>query len=142
MLKTLPWGSSLTKLGLFWERFSTLPYLYGIISRIMFNYPQMWMNAPAVLVRTEDLAVTSSTDTTVLASQDSTDLTARQVKVCTFYNLQFFYISHKNKQWLKNTKMICVIYTYTRVYVDISPVGCRGYRHPSSVPAPSPLGAR
>ena len=44
---------------------------------------------PAVLVRTEGLAVTSSTDTTVPAYQDSADLTARQVKsqharVCSF----------------------------------------------------------
>ena len=51
----------------------------------------------AVLVRTEDLAVTSSTDTTVLANQDSTDLTARRVKVFTFYSVQFFIISGKNR---------------------------------------------
>lgn len=66
----------------FLEYFSILPDLYGIIS---FNvYRKTWMNVPAVHVRTEGLAVTSSTDTTVSADQDSADLTARQIKVSTF----------------------------------------------------------
>lgn len=44
-------------------------------------YRQMWMNVPVVLAGTEDLAVTPSTDTTALANQDSTEVTARQVRV-------------------------------------------------------------
>ena len=60
-------------------------------------YRQTWMNVAAILVRTEDLALTSRTDTTVLVNQDSRDLTARQVKSLDIVQYVVSFIFHTEK---------------------------------------------